>query len=216
MSNLKTYFKNVVSVCKKGFAYVRAVSVLVKATFHRMVGNGIYNVSFIKIGRKWYCEVPGFPKELFEHTLMVGGAAKFLDNHAGGAKRISIKIQISDEGTGKNRLAKNTSILTGGAFYNDLSGSVNEEIWLCPVTLFLLGKYPKNIQILETKNMRCMPTEEQIKHILDEAIKHSLNDARKYFEDTIVADYNKAKTYTKRLHLAVDFAESVGYDYQKD
>ena len=42
------------------------------------------------------------------------------------------------------------------------------------------------------------------------------NYARKYFEDTIVADYNKAKTYTKRLHLAVDFAESVGYDYQKD
>ena len=215
MSNLKTYFKNVVSVCKKGFAYARAVSVLVKATYQRMVGNGIYNVSFIKIGRKWYCEVPGFPKELFEHTLMVGGAAKFLDNHAGGAKRIGIKIQISDEGTGNNRLAKNTSTLTGGAFYNDLSGSVNEEIWLCPVTLFLLGKYPKNIQILETKNMRCMPTEEQIKHILDEAIKHSLDDARKYFEDTIVADYNKAKTYTKRLHLAVGFAESVGYDYQK-
>ena len=215
MSNLKTYFKNVVSVCKKGFAYVRAVSVLVKATFHRMVGNGIYNVSFIKIGRKWYCEVPGFPKELFEHTLMVSGAAKFLDNHAGGAKRIAIKIQISDEGTGKNRLAKNTSTLTGGAFYNDLSGSVNEEIWLCPVTLFLLGRYPKNIQILDEVR-GYMPSEKQVEHILYAAIEHSLNDARKYFEDTIVADYNKAKTYTKRLHLAVDFAESVGYDYQKD
>ena len=37
MSNLKTYFKNVVSVCKKGFAYVRAISVLVKATYQRMV-----------------------------------------------------------------------------------------------------------------------------------------------------------------------------------
>ena len=130
MSKLKTYFKNSVSVCKKGFAYVRAVSVLVKATYHRLVGNGIYNVSLIKIGRKWYCEVPGFPKELFVHTLMGGGAAKFLDNHARGAKRIAIKIQISDEGTGKNRLTKNTSTLTGGAFYNDLSGSVNEEIWL--------------------------------------------------------------------------------------
>ena len=81
MSNFKTYFKKSVSVCKKGFAYVRAISVLVKATYHRMVGNGIYNVSFIKIGRKWYCEVPSFPKELFEHTLMVGGASKFLDYH---------------------------------------------------------------------------------------------------------------------------------------
>ena len=215
MSNLKTYFKNVVSVCKKGFAYVRAISVLVKATYHRMVGNGIYNVSFIKIGRKWYCEVPGFPKELFEHTLMVGGASKFLDYHAIGMKRIAIKIQISDEGIGNNRLAKNTSTLTGGAFYNDLSGSVNEEIWLCPVTLFLLGRYPKNIQILDAVR-GYMPSEKQVERILYAAIEHSLNDARKYFEDTIVADYNKAKTYTKRLHLAVDFAESVGYDYQKD
>ena len=35
-----------------------------------------------------------------------------------------------------SRLYKNSSTLTGGAFYNDLNGSVNEEIWLCPVTLF--------------------------------------------------------------------------------
>ena len=214
MSNLKTYFKNVVSVCKKGFAYVRAVSVLVKATYQRMVGNGIYNVSFIKIGRKWYCEVPGFPKELFEHTLMVGGASKLLDYHARGMKRISMKVKITNEENGNMELVKNSSTLTGGAFYNDLSGSVNEEIWLCPVTLFVLGKYPKNIQILEVRG--CTPSEKQVEHILYAAIEHSLNDARKYFEDTIVADYNKAKTYTKRLHLAVDFAESVGYDYQKD
>ena len=107
MSNLKTYFKNVVSVCKKGFAYARAVSVLVKATYQRMVGNGIYNVSFIKIGRKWYCEVPGFPKELFEHTLMVGGASKLLDYHARGGKRIAMKVKITNEENGNMELVKN-------------------------------------------------------------------------------------------------------------
>ena len=214
MSNFKTYFKKSVSVCKKGFAYMRAISVLVKATYQRMVGNGIYNVSFIKIGRKWYCEVPNFPKELFEHTLMVGGASKFLDYHARGIKRIAIKIKITDEEIGNNRLAKNTSTLTGGAFYNDLSSSVNEEIWLCPVTLFLLGRYPKNIQILEVRG--CMPSEKQVEHILYAAIEHSLNDARQYFKDTIVVEYNKANTYSKRFHLVTDFAESVGYDYQKD
>ena len=206
MSNLKTYFKNVVSVCKKGFAYVRAVSVLVKATFHRMVGNGIYNVSFIKIGRKWYCEVPGFPKELFEHTLMVGGAAKLLNHYAKDDIRVTMTIKVSD--VDNVSLSQNSSSLTGGAFYKDLSGNFNEEIWLCPVTLFLLGRYPKNIQILDEVR-GYMPSEKQVEHILYAAIEHSLNDARKYFEDTIVADYNKAKTYTKRLHLAVDFAESV-------
>ena len=151
MSNFKTYFKNVVSVCKKGFAYVRAISVLVKATYHRMVGNGIYNVSFIKIGRKWYCEVPSFPKELFEHTLMVGGASKFLDYYSRGDSKIVATIRATTAEEEKffcgSRLHKISSTLTGGAFYKDPSGNFDEEIWLCPVTLFLLGKYPERILI---------------------------------------------------------------------
>lgn len=79
MSNLKTYFKKSVSVGKKSSAYIRAIPVLAKALYHAMVGNGNYEVSFIKIGRKWYCNVPGFPKELFEHTLMVGGHPTILN-----------------------------------------------------------------------------------------------------------------------------------------
>ena len=213
MSNLKTYLKKSVSVLKKGFAYVRAISALVKAVYHRLTCNGFYEVSFIKIGRKWYCEVPNFPKELFEHTLMVGGASKLLDYHARGRKRIAMKVKISNEENGNMGLVKNSSTLTGGAFYRDSSGIFNEEIWLCPVTLFVLGKYPRNIQILEVRG--CMPSEEQVRHILHAAIEHSLNDARQYFEDTIVAEYNKTQTYSKRLHLVADFAESVGYEYQK-
>lgn len=215
MTILESYLRKGVSACKKGFAYVKTIFILIKGTFHRMFGNGIYNVSFFKICKKWYCEVPGFPKELFEHTLMVGGASKFLDYHAKGSKRIAIKVQISGKGTGNNRLAKKSSTLTGGAFYNDLSNSVKDEIWLCPVTLILLGRYPKNIQILEVRS--CMPPSEmQVRHILYAAIEHSLNDARKYFEDTIVAEYNKTEKYSQRLHLVTDFAESVGYDYQKE
>ena len=78
MSNLTTYFKKSVSVCKKSSAYIRAIPVFAKALYHAMVGNGNYKVSFTKIGRKWYCNVPGFPKELFEHTLMVGGASNYI------------------------------------------------------------------------------------------------------------------------------------------
>ena len=210
MSNLKTYFKKSVSVLKKGFAYVRAISVLVKATCQRMVGNGIYNVSFIKINRKWYCEVPGFPKELFEHTLMVGGAAKLLDYHAKGGKRIAMKIKITNEENGNLGLVKNSSTLTGGAFYNDLSGSVNEEIWLCPVTLFVLGKYPKNIQILEVRG--CMPSKEQLEHILNKAIEYCLKDTRKYIEETVVAEFKKATSIHHQLDIVEGFTCGIGYD----
>ena len=162
MSNLKTYFKNVVSVLKKGFAYVMVIPVLIKAVYHRLVGNGYYDVSFIKIGRKWYCEVPNFPKELFEHTLMVGGASKFLDYYSRDENRIVATIKVANEMDDKHfcgsRLYKNSSTLTGGAFYKDPSGNFNEEIWLCPVTLFLLGKYPERILIYRiNKNVLSCP-----------------------------------------------------------
>ena len=151
MSNLKTYFKNVVSVCKKGFAYVKVVPVLIKDVYQRLVGNGYYEVAFTKIGRKWYCDVPGFPKELFEHTLMVGGASKFLEYYSRGESKIVATIRATTAEGEKffcgSRLHKISSTLTGGAFYKDPSGNFNEEIWLCPVTLFLLGKYPERILI---------------------------------------------------------------------
>ena len=151
MSNLNTYFKKAVSVLKKGFAYVMVIPVLIKAVYHRLVGNGYYDVSFIKIGRKWYCEVPNFPKELFEHTLMVGGASKFLDYYSRGESKIVATIRATtakeEKFFGGSRLHKISSTLTGGAFYKDPRGNFNEEIWLCPVTLFLLGKYPERILI---------------------------------------------------------------------
>lgn len=151
MSKFKTYLRTSVSVCKRIRAYVKAIVVLIKAVFQRMTSNGFYEVSFMKIGRKWYCNVPDFPKELFEHTLMVGGASKFLDYYSRGEDRLVVTIKIANEVEDKwfcgSRLYKNGSTLTGGAFYKDPSGNFNEEIWLCPVTLFLLGKYPERILI---------------------------------------------------------------------
>ena len=162
MSNLKTYFKNVVSVLNRGFAYVKVIPVLIKAVYHRLTGNGFYEVSFTKIGRKWYCDVPGFQTDLFEHTLMVGGASKFLEYYSLGETRIKTTIKIANEMEDKyfcgSRLYKISSTLTGGAFYKDPSGNFNEEIWLCPVTLFLLGKYPERILIYRiNKNVLSCP-----------------------------------------------------------
>lgn len=162
MSNFKTYFKKDMSVCVRVMTYVMVIPVLIKAIYQRWVGNGFYEVSFTKIGRKWYCDVPGFPKELFEHTLMVGGASKFLEYYSRGETRIKATIKIASEMDDRyfcgSRLYKNSSTLTGGAFYRDPSGNFDEEIWLCPVTLFLLGKYPERILIYRiNKNVLSCP-----------------------------------------------------------
>ena len=151
MINPKTFFEKTLSVVKKYLAYIRSIPVLIRAIYQAIVSNGIYKVSFSKIGRKWYCNVPGFPNELFEHTLMVGGASKFLDSYSRGENDIMAVVRVAKEWEDEFycgvRLHKVSSTLTGGAFYKDPSGNFEEEIWLCPVTLFLLGKYPKVIFI---------------------------------------------------------------------
>lgn len=156
ISNLKVYFKKGVSVCVKAMAYAKAVLILVKSVYNSKTGNEFYEVTFTKIGRKWYCDVPGFPKELFEHTLMVGGANKFLEYYSHGETRIKTTIKIANEIDDNffygSRLYKTQSTLTGGAFYRDPSGNFDEEIWLCPVTLFLFGKYPDRILIYRINN----------------------------------------------------------------
>ena len=156
---MKDLFKQCVRVCQLGWAYIQAVGVLVWASWKRLGGNDIQRVSFKKVGRKWYCEVPGFPKPLFEHTMMVGGAAKFIDYYSRGEDKVVAEFMICNEKQAKYfcgaSLKKESSTLTGGAFYRVAGPLWNEELWLCPVTLFLLGKYPERI-LLMRMNKNCL------------------------------------------------------------
>lgn len=158
MSKLKNYFEKSVRAIKMGWAYVSVVPVLVKAWLQRMRGDGFYDIAFVKVGRKWYCEVPGFPKELFDHTMMVGGAAKLLEYYSRGDERITITVKVASEREAQHycgiQLALDSSTLTGGAFYK---GGIDGEVWLCPVTLFMLGRYPKHILIyrIHKNNLMC-------------------------------------------------------------
>ena len=162
MSKLKTYFKNCVRPVKMCVMYVKAAWALAKAFCHRLTGNGFYDVHFRKVGTKWYCDVPGFPKELFDHTLMVAGAANFIEYYSKGESEVEAVIKIADETENKwhcgASLYKTRSTLTGGAFYKVDGTSFDEEIWLCPVTLFLLGKYPERILLYRmNKNILSCP-----------------------------------------------------------
>ena len=76
---------------------------------------------------------------------------------------MTVKVSDMDNET----LSQTSSTLAGGAFYKDLSGCVNEEIWLCPVTLFVLGRYPKNIQIAKEKGGSSLDIKRSALHICD-------------------------------------------------
>lgn len=61
-----------------------------------------------------------------------------------------------------------------------------------------------------------MITDEQLKRILDKAIEKALEVERKYLEETIVAEFNSSNSFSKKITIVTDFAETVGYDYSND
>ncbi|MBQ6278335.1 MAG: hypothetical protein IJK68_01320 [Muribaculaceae bacterium] len=98
----------------------------------------------------WYVDFPNWP---FDHhnLLMVAGADKlcaFLSEDDVTSHVDVIPSNKREEHPGYACLVQGEHSLTGGSFYT-VTGLPGFErgIWLCPVTLFVLGRYPKYIYI---------------------------------------------------------------------
>jgi len=99
----------------------------------------------------WYIDLPSWP---FSHhnLMMVAGADDMCAFLADGMDTVS--VQVVPSGKRKDGMAdfaeleRISSSLTGGASYNvrNLNG-FDKQIWICPVTLFVLHEYPKYIYV---------------------------------------------------------------------
>ena len=96
----------------------------------------------------WYFDFPGWP---FSHhnLMMVAGADKLVAGFSKDDKQSVVNLIPVNEEEEHPDYAKLTRMeysITGGATYevSNLKG-FNQDIWLCPVTLFALGEYPKYI-----------------------------------------------------------------------
>lgn len=98
----------------------------------------------------WYVDFPGWP---FDHhnLMMVSGADDLCallsdDGVETRVKVIPASKQESHEGYAE--LWRLDHSLTGGAYY-EVRGieGFTRTIWLCPVTLFVLGRYPKYLYV---------------------------------------------------------------------
>ena len=98
----------------------------------------------------WYVDFPNWP---FDHhnLLMVCGADKmcaFLSDDDITAEVLvrpsNKRLQLESYA----ELVQKDHSLTGGSTYevHNLKG-FNRDIWLCPVTLFVLGRYPKYMYV---------------------------------------------------------------------
>jgi hypothetical protein len=79
---------------------------------------------------------------------MVGQASQLIDGKyrelGADNNQITFSVYIGKkQKQGWNLLTKTYSSTIEGGFYN---GCGFNNVWLCPVTLFVLGKYPEQIQ----------------------------------------------------------------------
>lgn len=102
----------------------------------------------------WYVDFPGWP---FDHhnLMMVAGADKLCDFLSDDDCYAFVNVVPSNKRLEMPEyacLVQGEHSLTGGSTYTvtDLPG-FERKIWLCPVTLFVLGRYPKYIYVKKSE-----------------------------------------------------------------
>ena len=120
-----------------------------------------YIISFTKEDDGlWYGDYPNWTFD-HSHLQMVRGADKLCELLSYDGKHTKVEVMIADsekEELEMNRTHQHTDIMavredysiTGGANYKASAcdyRKITPKFWLCPVTLFILGHYPKYLRI---------------------------------------------------------------------
>lgn len=111
----------------------------------------------------WYIDLPEW-QGAHANLAMVAGADKLLDFVGCGDSRVEVEVIKSDElidhlelGPEYFRCDRLSQSTFGGATYQVNLEGFDSTMWLCPVTLFVLGEYPKYLYI---ENLRARRADE--------------------------------------------------------
>ena len=101
----------------------------------------------------WYVDFPDWP--FAHHNLAMGGGADKLCSYLADSRH-TVRVEVITSKallplSGNDLLTKTYSKLFYEADY-DATGfeDFHRSIWICPVTLFVLGRYLKNIYVIGT------------------------------------------------------------------
>ena len=129
-------------------AYFKLFWIFIKAQFYRIFLRRL-NVSFKKVYGDWYCDIKGWPEKFFPNSLMVADASRLIQYMSDGKDYVTFDVVPSKkelEEDGLIRLSLYESSIAGGGYYSTQIDDVKlNRVWLCPVTLFVLGRYPQYI-----------------------------------------------------------------------
>lgn len=105
-----------------------------------------YELTFVQDpDGRWYIDIPW--KGDRANLEMVSGSDKLLSHIAKGDNKVTLQVIVDDLNNynGYIILDRFEKSLAGGASYTVSNAGFKEPIWICPVTLCVLGKYPKKI-----------------------------------------------------------------------
>lgn len=112
-----------------------------------------YKLSFTKEKNDcWYIDLPNWP---FDHhnLMMVAGADDLCEELTYDGTHTAVDVIISKKKLDLPDyicLEKQDSAILSGAYYYVDGAKTVDELWICPVTLFVFGKYPNFIYLKKT------------------------------------------------------------------
>ena len=105
-----------------------------------------YELTFVQDpDGRWYIDIPWDGNR--SNLEMVAGSDRLLSHIAKGDNKVTHQIILDyiDDDNGYIILDRFRKSLAGGASYTVSNAGFKEPIWICPVTLCVLGRYPKTI-----------------------------------------------------------------------
>ena len=97
--------------------------------------------------RRWYADLPEYIAQggTIEECEMVFGADDWLDYIS--EKREAVTLALSDQDSLSEKIVLYESDEFGATYiaHTYREEDINQILWLCPVTLFVFGHYPKEI-----------------------------------------------------------------------
>lgn len=105
-----------------------------------------YELTFVQDpDGRWYIDIPWDGNR--SNLEMVAGSDRLLSHIAKGDNKVTLQVILDyiDDDNGYIILDRFRKSLAGGASYTVSNAGFKEPIWICPVTLCVLGRYPKKI-----------------------------------------------------------------------
>jgi hypothetical protein len=126
----------------------------------RLAHKSTYHLAFNREDNGgWYIDLPVW-QGAHDSLEMVAGADWLLEFVGKGAPRVEVEVVKSNEKLKEMendkrffRCDQTEQSLMGGATYDVNLEGFNRTMWLCPVTLFVLGEYPKYLYIKPVKKI---------------------------------------------------------------